>query len=203
MLKMLFESPATWLLIAKILYSLFPVPSYRLASARVERFARTPQTSCLSSEPTSVSVLWSSHNSASIRTWRICHSARNSLDQKGILIHTAGESSQEQRQVIFSEVAKFKETLKLTRQRKHFLHSQVGKENGLRLLLDAEIFDYTYHRHVSEGFKIAVEHHLNQVSTRNNCGFTFMGWLYYIPVKYYRISTSYLNVIYLGFWNCI
>ena len=109
------KSPSMWLSIAKILYSLFPVPSYRLASARLERFARTPQTSCPSSGPTSVSVLWSSHNSASIRTWRICHSARNSLDQKGIVIHTAGESSQEQRQVIFSEVAKFKETLKLTR----------------------------------------------------------------------------------------
>ena len=40
--------------------------------------------------------------------------------------------------------------------------AKVGKENGLTLLLDAEIFDYTFHRHVSEGFKIAVEHHLNQ-----------------------------------------
>ena len=39
---------------------------------------------------------------------------------------------------------------------------KVGKENGLTLLLDAEVFDYTFHRHVSEGFKIAVEHHLNQ-----------------------------------------
>ena len=39
---------------------------------------------------------------------------------------------------------------------------KVGKENGLTLLLDAETFDYTYHRHASEGFKIAVEHHLNQ-----------------------------------------
>ena len=39
---------------------------------------------------------------------------------------------------------------------------QVGKANGLTLLLDASTFDYTFHRHASEGFKIAVEHHLDQ-----------------------------------------
>ena len=39
---------------------------------------------------------------------------------------------------------------------------QAGKENGLTLLLDANTFDYTFHRHPSEGFKIAVEHHLDQ-----------------------------------------
>ena len=39
---------------------------------------------------------------------------------------------------------------------------QVGKANGLTLLLDANTFDYTFHRHASEGFKIAVEHHLDQ-----------------------------------------
>ena len=43
-----------------------------------------------------------------------------------------------------------------------FASSQVGKANGLTLLLDANVFDYTFHRHASEGFKIAVEHHLDQ-----------------------------------------
>ena len=38
----------------------------------------------------------------------------------------------------------------------------MGKANGLTLLLDANVFDYTFHRHASEGFKIAVEHHLDQ-----------------------------------------
>ena len=38
----------------------------------------------------------------------------------------------------------------------------MGKANGLRLLLDAQTFDYTFHRSASEGFKIAVQHHLDQ-----------------------------------------
>ena len=42
------------------------------------------------------------------------------------------------------------------------IFEQVGKANGLTLLLDANTFDYTFHRHASEGFKIAVEHHLDQ-----------------------------------------
>ena len=37
---------------------------------------------------------------------------------------------------------------------------KVGKANGLRLLLDAETFDYTFHKSASEGFKMAVQHHL-------------------------------------------
>ena len=45
---------------------------------------------------------------------------------------------------------------------KTYLTIQVGKANGLTLLLDANTFDYTFHRHASEGFKIAVEHHLDQ-----------------------------------------
>lgn len=46
----------------------------------------------------------------------------------------------------------------------HFLYVfvQVGKANGLTLLLDASTYDYTFHRQASEGFKIAVEHHLDQ-----------------------------------------
>ena len=39
---------------------------------------------------------------------------------------------------------------------------KVGKANGLRLLLDAETFDYTFHKSASEGFKMAVQHHLDQ-----------------------------------------
>lgn len=39
---------------------------------------------------------------------------------------------------------------------------KVGKANGLRLLLDAEVFDYTFHKTPSEGFKLAVQHHLDQ-----------------------------------------
>ena len=38
----------------------------------------------------------------------------------------------------------------------------MGKANGLRLLLDAQTFDYTFHKSASEGFKIAVQHHLDQ-----------------------------------------
>ena len=37
---------------------------------------------------------------------------------------------------------------------------KVGKANGLKLLLDAETFDYTFHKSPSEGFKMAVQHHL-------------------------------------------
>ena len=39
---------------------------------------------------------------------------------------------------------------------------KVGKANGLKLLLDAETFDYTFHKSPSEGFKMAVQHHLDQ-----------------------------------------
>ncbi len=45
---------------------------------------------------------------------------------------------------------------------KTYFTIQVVKANGLTLLLDANTFDYTFHRHASEGFKIAVEHHLDQ-----------------------------------------
>ena len=40
--------------------------------------------------------------------------------------------------------------------------AEVGKANGLSLLLDAETFDYTFHLKAGEGFKIAVHHHLDQ-----------------------------------------
>jgi len=32
--------------------------------------------------------------------------------------------------------------------------AKVGKANGLTLLLDAETYDYSYHHHASEGFKV-------------------------------------------------
>ena len=37
--------------------------------------------------------------------------------------------------------------------------ASVGKENGLRLLVDAETFDYMYHLNPGEGFKLSVHHH--------------------------------------------
>ncbi len=40
--------------------------------------------------------------------------------------------------------------------------AKVGKANGLTLLLDTETFDYSYHHYASEGFKVAVLHHLDQ-----------------------------------------
>ena len=39
---------------------------------------------------------------------------------------------------------------------------KVGKVNGLKLLLDAETFDYTINEQVSEGFKISANYHLDQ-----------------------------------------
>ena len=39
---------------------------------------------------------------------------------------------------------------------------QVGKANGLTLLLDAETYEYSSHAAGAEGFKIAVDHHLDQ-----------------------------------------
>ena len=38
--------------------------------------------------------------------------------------------------------------------------SEVGKANGLSILLDAETYDYTYHLRAGEGFKLSVHHHL-------------------------------------------
>ncbi len=40
--------------------------------------------------------------------------------------------------------------------------AKVGKANGLSMLLDAETFDYTFHKSASEGFKLAVQHHQDQ-----------------------------------------
>ena len=40
--------------------------------------------------------------------------------------------------------------------------SEVGKANGLSVLLDAETFDYFYHLKAGEGFKLTVHHHLDQ-----------------------------------------
>ena len=40
--------------------------------------------------------------------------------------------------------------------------AKVGKANGLSMWLDAETFDYTFHKSASEGFKMAVQHHLDQ-----------------------------------------
>ena len=72
--------------------------------------------------------------------------------------------------------------------------AQVGKANGLSMLLDAETFDYTFHLKAGEGFKIAVHHHLDQpimsikeldispgsvfqVTYRYICKNTFFYWL--------------------------
>ena len=40
--------------------------------------------------------------------------------------------------------------------------ADVGKANGLSMLLDAETFDYSYHLNAGEGFRIAVHHHLSK-----------------------------------------
>ena len=40
--------------------------------------------------------------------------------------------------------------------------AEVGRKNGLTILLDAETFDYSFHLKASEGFKIAIHHHLDQ-----------------------------------------
>ena len=40
--------------------------------------------------------------------------------------------------------------------------AEVGRKNGLSILLDTETFDYSFHLKSSEGFKIAVHHHLDQ-----------------------------------------
>ena len=42
--------------------------------------------------------------------------------------------------------------------------AEVGKANGLSMLLDAETFDYTFHLKAGEGFKIAVHHHLGKLN---------------------------------------
>ena len=42
------------------------------------------------------------------------------------------------------------------------IFSQVGKANGLTLLLDAETYEYSSHAAGAEGFKVAVDHHLDQ-----------------------------------------
>ena len=38
--------------------------------------------------------------------------------------------------------------------------SEVGKANGLTVLLDAETFDYTYHLRAGEGTDFNTNHHL-------------------------------------------
>ena len=40
--------------------------------------------------------------------------------------------------------------------------AEVGRKNGLTILLDTETFDYSFHLKASEGFKIAIHHHLDQ-----------------------------------------
>ena len=40
--------------------------------------------------------------------------------------------------------------------------AEVGRKNGLSLLLDTETFDYSFHLKASEGFKVAIHHHLDQ-----------------------------------------
>ena len=39
---------------------------------------------------------------------------------------------------------------------------QLGKENGLSVLLDAETYDDAYSKQGGEGFKLAVHHHMAQ-----------------------------------------
>lgn len=36
--------------------------------------------------------------------------------------------------------------------------ARVGPSNGLSLVLDSEIYDYSYHLHPGQGFKVAVHH---------------------------------------------
>ena len=50
----------------------------------------------------------------------------------------------------------------------------MGKANGLRLLLDAQTFDYTFHLKAGEGFKIAVHHHLGEYDLAKN-----VAWHYF------------------------
>ena len=40
--------------------------------------------------------------------------------------------------------------------------AEVGRKNGLSFLLDTETYDYSFHLRASEGFKIAIHHHLDQ-----------------------------------------
>ena len=39
---------------------------------------------------------------------------------------------------------------------------QLGKENGLTLLLDAEVYDYAFSPQKGEGFKLAIHSHMDQ-----------------------------------------
>jgi len=39
---------------------------------------------------------------------------------------------------------------------------QLGKENGLSLLLDAEVYDYAFSPQKGEGFKLAIHSHMDQ-----------------------------------------
>ncbi len=39
---------------------------------------------------------------------------------------------------------------------------QLGKENGLTLLLDAEIYDYAFSPQKGEGYKLAIHSHMDQ-----------------------------------------
>ncbi len=39
---------------------------------------------------------------------------------------------------------------------------QLGKENGLTLLLDAEVYDYAFSPQRGEGFKLAIHSHMDQ-----------------------------------------
>ena len=38
----------------------------------------------------------------------------------------------------------------------------MGKENGLTLLLDAEVYDYAFSPQRGEGFKLAIHSHMDQ-----------------------------------------
>ena len=39
---------------------------------------------------------------------------------------------------------------------------QLGKENGLTLLLDAEVYDYAFSPQKGEGFKLGIHYHMDQ-----------------------------------------
>ncbi len=43
-----------------------------------------------------------------------------------------------------------------------FFFCQLGKENGLTLLLDAEVYDYAFSPQRGEGFKLAIHSHMDQ-----------------------------------------
>ena len=79
--------------------------------------------------------------------------------------------------------------------------AEVGKANGLSMLLDAETFDYTFHLKAGEGFKIAVHHHLDQpiMSIQEldlSPGSVFQVWLVFMSLKSDYCLCHLLNIFF-------